>query len=473
MDKSSAEILYRSGMQPTVTKLLELDTKVDELSARIAALSKNSSNSSKPPSSDIVKPNRAQQRQEERKRKKGGQPNHPQWLRQPFSADEVTPIEYTLSACPTCAGPLILLPNEKPRIQQQVELITPAVDKLEHRALAHWCSRCKCVHYASIPADIQKQGFFKPHLASTVCVLKYLGCMSLAGIKKYLRDALGIKVTKGYLAKIIQKSSTALQPCYDELLQNLPRQAVVNADETGFYKTDGDKLWTWVFRTSLYALFKISPSRGSDVLIDVLGKEFNGVLGCDYFSAYRKYMVDFNVILQFCLAHLIRDVKYLVDFPDACVKRYGRKVLDALRELFHTIHARGSMSEEKFISELNANKDAIIKAATGYVPCRRETMNMAKRFRKNGKAYFTFITTPFVDPTNNPAEQAIRFIVNYRKISQGVRSDKGIMAAERFFTVVGTCALQGKSVFNFIKQSLECFFAGRPTPSLIPESNSS
>ncbi|GAG91325.1 unnamed protein product, partial [marine sediment metagenome] len=42
-------------------------------------------------------------------------------------------------------------------------------------------------------------------------------------------------------------------------------------------------------------------------MIEVLGEESDGLLGCDYFSAYRKYMKDFNVMVQFCIAHLIRD----------------------------------------------------------------------------------------------------------------------------------------------------------------------
>ena len=53
------------------------------------------------------------------------------------------------------------------------------------------------------------------------------------------------------------------------------------------------------------------------MLIEVLGAEFDGVLGCDYFSAYRRYHREFGVVLQFCLAHLIRDVKYLTTLPDA------------------------------------------------------------------------------------------------------------------------------------------------------------
>lgn len=69
------------------------------------------------------------------------------------------------------------------------------------------------------------------------------------------------------------------------------------------------------------------------MLIEVLGRQFDGVLGCDYFSAYRKHMNDFNVGVQFCLAHLIRDVKFLLSLPDAATQAYGARLLAALRRL--------------------------------------------------------------------------------------------------------------------------------------------
>ena len=468
MNKEIARRLYDSGKEPTIAKLIELDSKVDELTARIATLSKNSSNSSKPPSSDIVKPpNRAQKRDNKRKRKKGGQLNHPKWDRVPFSPEEVVPVQYTLISCPHCACPVEKLADEPAKILQQIGLVSPAVEKTEHRAPAYWCPSCQRIHYAAFPAAVVKQGLFKPDIAATVCFLKYVGCMSLSGIKKYLHDALDVKVTKGYLAKVLRKGSNALDVCYDELLQALPFQQVVNGDETG-HKENGKNFWTWVFRSNVFTLFKISPSRGSDVLIEVLGKEFNGVLGSDYFSAYRKFMRNFDVRMQFCLAHLIRDVKYLVDFPDAAVKRYGTKILDALRGLFHTIHLRDSMSPEKFTAKLEEMKTAVLKAGTDYVPLRSEAQNMAKRLRENGQSYFTFITTPEIDPTNNCAEQAIRFVVIYRKVSQGTRSENGRAACERFFTVISTCARQGKSAFAFIKDTFEKYYAGLPTPSLLP-----
>ncbi|MCP4410790.1 MAG: transposase, partial [Gammaproteobacteria bacterium] len=97
-----------------------------------------------------------------------------------------------------------------------------------------------------------------------------------------------------------------------------------------------------------------------------------------------------------------------------------------------------------------------------------EARNMANRFRLHGEAYFRFITTPGMGPTNNVAEQAIRFIVIDRYVTQGTRSYKGREANERLWTVVGTCALQGRSAFNFILQAVHAYFYDEPAPSLLP-----
>ena len=77
-------------------------------------------------------------------------------------------------------------------------------------------------------------------------------------------------------------------------------------------------------------MFRIDKSRGSKVLVEVLGTELNGVLGCDYFSACRKHMRECDVLVQFCLAHLIRDVKFLLTLPGREDQAYGQRVRDAL-----------------------------------------------------------------------------------------------------------------------------------------------
>ncbi|EQD37469.1 transposase IS66, partial [mine drainage metagenome] len=134
-------------------------------------------------------------------------------------------------------------------------------------------------------------------------------------------------ISRGQLSNVIQKVSTALAESHKTLQKMLPSQAVVNTDETG-HKTNGQPYWTWCFRAEIFTLFQIDRSRGSQVLRAVLGDDFAGTLGCDYFSAYRKYMGDFNVSLQFCLAHLIRDVKFLATLPEPATVAYGQRMLE-------------------------------------------------------------------------------------------------------------------------------------------------
>ena len=227
-------------------------------------------------------------------------------------------------------------------------------------------------------------------------------------------------------------------------------------------------MWTWCFRAQLFTLFHIDKSRGSEVLIEALGTEFNGVLGCDYFSAYRKYMRKFGVRVQFCMAHLIRDVKFLLTLPSAADRAYGRRLRDMLRELFAVIHCREQMSRADFRSALETARRRVLWAGTTDVPRTRHAQNLAERFRKHGEAYFRFITTPGIGPTNNLAEQAIRFVVIDRRITQGTRSEKGRRWCERIWTVIATCAQQGREVFQFLLDSVKSHLSGALPPSLLP-----
>ncbi len=219
---------------------------------------------------------------------------------------------------------------------------------------------------------------------------------------------------------------------------------------------------------ALYTLFRIDKSRGSKVLVEVLGEEFNGVLGCDYFSAYRKYMREFGVLVQFCMAHLIRDVKFLLTLPRREDQAYGQRLRDALRGLFAVIHGRGTMTAAGFQQALAAARQHVLRTALTGVPDTKHARNMAKRFREHGEAYFRFITTPGIAPTNNLAEQAMRFVVIDRHITQGTRSEKGRRWCERIWTAIATCAQQGCAVFQFLLDSVQAYLSGTSPPSLLP-----
>ena len=148
-------------------------------------------------------------------------------------------------------------------------------------------------------------------------------------------------------------------------------------------------------------------------------------------------------------------------------RNYGLRVLDAIKKLFRVIHRRENMKPIAFQRALEKAKAVILKKAKA-APTRPEAQTMAKRFKKHGESYFTFITTPGVEPTNNSAERAIRHVVIDRLITQGTRGTKGQRWSERIWTALATCAQQGRSAFEFIAQAVLAKLTGLPPPSLIP-----
>ncbi len=493
MTPEQAEAIYFAGKKSVISHLCDLDAQVTtaqqeihQLKNKVAQLSKDSSTSSKRPSSDdITKPKGKKKtdgnnkNDKDDKNKIGGQPGHERHTRSPWLPEEIDIFhQHELEGCPHCKNPDIqLLENQAPRVIQQVDVKEIVVTREEHLAYAYWCEGCGQIHYAEFPSAVVKEGLFKARLTALVAYMKNVCHASFSTVRKFIRDVLGEKVSRGYLVKIIQKVSQSLEQPYQELLDRIPLEATLNVDETG-HKNNGDRFWTWVFKAELYVLFRIDKSRGSKVLIDILGEEFKGVLGCDYFSAYRKFMKDFSVDVQFCIAHLIRDIKFLTTLPDESTSAYGEKLLQAVKEMFGIIHQHETMQPGDFLSALENAKKHIIQIAIDEVPSKlndqgketmRETKNMVNRFRKYGKAYFQFITTPGMDPTNNIAEQAIRFIVIDRHITQGTRSTKGQRANERLWTVIATCALQGRSAFEFILHAVQAYFQDTLPPSLLFE----
>lgn len=170
------------------------------------------------------------------------------------------------------------------------------------------------------------------------------------------------------------------------------------------------------------------------------------------------------------MVHLIRDVKYLTTLPDARDRAYGERLREALRELFTVIHRREELSADQFRRQLEGARAEVLWSGTHAVPQTRASSNLAKRLAAHGASYFRFVTTPGVEPTNNLAEQAIRFVVIDRLITQGTRSESGDRWCERIWTVIATCAQQGRSVFAYLEAAVGAWFAGAEAPSLLPES---
>jgi transposase len=449
-------------------ELVALKQVVAQLAQQLAAARKDSSTSSKPPSSDIVKPPKPPPPEGQDSRRIGGQPGHPKHERASFPPEAINggSFDHRLDSCPGCGHDLLPAPTLAPRVVQQVDIAEVPLSIQEHRSHPAWCPHCRVMHQAPLPPGIGRGGLVGPSLTALIAYLKGACHASFSTVRKFLRDVVHVTICRGELARIIAKVGRALDQPYRELLDDLPGQARLNVDETG-HKQNGQRQWTWCFRAGLYTLFKIDPTRSADVLIGVLGAEFDGVLGCDYFSSYRRYHREFGVLLQFCLAHLIRDVKYLMTLPDARDRAYGEGLREALRSLFAVIHRREEMAAAVFEDQLKAARAEVMRRGTHEVPETRPSRNLAKRFETHGESYFRFVTTPGLEPTNNLAEQAIRFVVIDRLITQGTRSEAGNRWCERIWTVIATCVQQGRSVFAYLETAVDAWFEGTEAPSLL------
>ena len=257
--------------------------RIASLEAELAKAKKNSSNSSKPPSSDMVRPPKPSAKNG-KKRKRGGQPGHPQHVRPIFPPEAVNHIEpHTLDCCPDCGGALRLArtaarraatnrnhgnANDRHRASRLGPLV-PALPEVSLRAVA---------------GRRGQGGALRPTLDGLGRLYEGRRHASFSTIRKFLRDVAQVDVSRGYLAKLVAKASASLAAAYAELFARLPGEAVLNIDETG-HKEYREKFWTWCFRAELYTLFRIDKLCGSKVLVEVLGTEFDGVLGCDYFGA--------------------------------------------------------------------------------------------------------------------------------------------------------------------------------------------
>jgi transposase len=456
------------GLQQTNAQLQrqveQLRAENQRLKDQIARLTRDSSNSSKPPSSDIVKPKKKDRPRRKHKRKIGGQPGHPREERTPFGPDQ---IDRTIHHELFHARSHGLIPLDQWFVLQQVELAEKLYTITEHRARKYLDPRTGRIVIAPLPPDVQAAGLVGPRLSALAAYQKGACHMSYTTVQRFWQEVLGLPISRSQLANVVQKVSAAFEKPYEELRDALATEPHVGVDESG-HPDSGRGLWTWCLRASKFTVFHIDPSRGSGVLKAILTETFAGILGSDFFSAYHKYMGDCGVRVQFCWAHLIREIRFLADHTDKSLRRWGEKLLSWVRKLFERWHRAELMTRAGFARSMDRIRRGFLQAVRR-PPARGEAHTLAERFAgREAESYFRFLTTPGIEPTNNLTEQAIRHIVIDRHITLGTRGERGQRWCERVWTVIATCRQQGRHVFDFFCNALKAHFQQRPAASLLP-----
>ena len=450
-----------------IEKLIEENKRLREhiklLQEKIARLERNSSNSSKPPSSDIINPKPPSKKG--RKRKRGGQLGHNKHSRQPFTSEQIDKtIIHELSADEIRRRNLTPL-NETESALQQVDLPDKLYNVIDHRVRLYETPNGTIVK-AILSKAIRKEGLFTCPMTAFVGYLKARCHMSYSTIAGILGDVIELDISQSYLVKCCNKKlSPALIPAYSQALEFIRNASIVGTDETG-HKDSGNKNWTWCQHADDVVFFRICNSRGSKILLENLGEKFNAILLADFFSANRMFVRLTGSKVQWCWAHLVRDIKFITQLGARNVQRWADRLLWIIKKMLKTW--RKGKKTKYFRKKLEDLKKLFL-ASVMHPPNHSDCRKIKKRFVGNGRnGYFLFLEVDGVEPTNNSTEQKIRFVVLDRRVTQGTNSDAGMRFYERIWTVVASCICQGKNIFKFLTQSLKAHYANTQPPSILP-----
>ena len=454
-------------------QISDAEKQIADLERQLAARKQNSTNSSKPPSSDgLAGEPRQRGRRHKSRRKPGGQPGHAGHHRRLAPAAAVSAVEVRLPAhCGNCGGELPQTPKQvvtrgEPRRHQVTELPVIQAHVTEYQFPNVVCSQCGKTTRVPLPEEIA--GHFGPQLAALIAYLTVVCRMPRRVVESLLAQVLGIEISLGSTQKCWEEASRAVATPCQELEQQLKTEPVLNVDETG-WRTNGGKRYLWAFVAAQYVVYTVAVSRSSQVLVQLLGAVFHGVLCSDRFSAYLKYH---SGSAQFCWAHLKRTLLGMLEFTKStAVERFCRDALAEHARLFRLWHKfrGGHIDRRQLILKAIPIEKRIFTLAERHLDSRhRDVCNLATALFEHNERLFTFLEREGVEPTNNRAERALRTGVQWRKICFGNRSANGELATGRLLTVAQTCELQGLNVLAYLSAAIASHRKHQPVASLLP-----
>ena len=336
----------------------------------------------------------------------------------------------------------------EPQRHQVTELPPIGAHITEHQLHSVVCEKCGAITRAMLPPEIK--GNFGPQLTALVAYVTVVCRMPRRVAERLLEQVLGVEMSLGSTQKCWEEASLAVAlPC-QELEEQLKEEPVLNVDETG-WRTNGDKRYLWAFVALQYVVYTVAATRGSAVLVRLLGAVFRGVLCSDRFGAYLKYH---SGKAQFCWAHLKRNLLGILDLTkNSAVERFCRDALAQHARLFRLWHKfrSGQIDRQQLLVRSLPIQKKISTLAEQHLNSRnREVGNLARALYEHNERLYTFLEHEGVEPTNNSAERALRTGVQWRKICFGNRSARGELATARLLTVSETCKLQQINILGYL-----------------------
>jgi transposase len=231
----------------------------------------------------------------------------------------------------------------------------------------------------------------------------------------------------------------------------LQRQGAVHVDETG-WRTAGDGRALWTLTTPGAAIFQIAEHCNREQFQALIGP-YPGIIVSDRWNGYEHLDPHQR---QVCRSHIQRDFRRHSEGL-AEQKTFGERGLELTHRVFcawpayqHDHHDREQLKAE--IAPIQTQLRQLLEQASPKSRRTRWHRRSANNLRKVWPALWTFALVEGIEPTNNPAERALRGPVIHRKLSHGTTSTAGERFAERAQSAAATCRLQNRSLFAYLRE---------------------
>jgi len=295
--------------------------------------------------------------------------------------------------------------------------------------------------------DVPEQGIFGKNIIAFANLMHFEYRVTLQSVADMFTNVFDISMTPPTVQELCNRAVEKVTPEYDNIHKRIQESKIVNADETGS-NLNGRSEWLWGFFTPLLVFFVFNKKRGGDV-VEIILKNFKGILGCDGWITYKIFSEKRGILLQRCWAHLIREVKKtckdVQDLNDAYTW-----ICNMFEEIQHLRKIKSNKIRQKGYDKLVAEMKQWIQIY--YV---HDGMKELVNKVKNGQEFwFTCVLFPEVEPTNNQAERGLRKYVVIKKIIGCLRTEKGKNNMQVMLSVFQTWRLQGMNPYSTLRAIL-------------------
>lgn len=364
----------------------------------------------------------------------------------PLSQQPDQIIKASVKSCQNCGKEIAESDQQLLQRYDKIDIppILPIVTRVERYGCG--CPHCGQFQIASVPVGLEPGSPFGDRIAALVTTMRYSHGISYGRMSQVLCELFGLEISQGAIANLLKRVKGQLESEVDRILQTLRSSRLVCSDETSA-RVDGKNQWEWVFQNDQVCFHIIRPSRGSEVIVEVMAGHCPEVWVSDLFSAQKTHPA---AAWQVCLAHQLRDCQYGIDAGDEVFSSRMKRVL--LRAF--VLQRRWSALAESTRYQYRCRLSRELEAVLALMPTQADGIRLQKRYRELQDNLFLFLDDSSIPPTNNTSEQALRWSVIFRKVTNGFRSDWGrdLFAAVR--SVVNTGKRQGLSAFESILVAL-------------------